>query len=273
MAFKVRTRLRSRFGVGWRSETQASIAAGTGSIALTQQIVLSLDPSKAPDLDEFVVGANQELLAALTATVGSNATSFWGLWLYGPTASGRTHLLQGWVNAQNGVARYLDCEPLQRLSDNAWQAAAAELLRQIDCDGVGQCLALDNVGGLLEREAGKELLMAVYEALLSSRGRLLVGHSQSVLHTHLNLADLRSRLLALPHFSVVPLQDDDKAKLLRLRAQQCGYGISDAVLTYWLRRGPRRVDQLLEDLARLNVATLREQRLLTIPLLKEVLGY
>jgi chromosomal replication initiation ATPase DnaA len=49
--------------------------------------------------------------------------------------------------------------------------------------------------------------------------------------------------------------------------------LTDAVVEYWLRRGPRGIDQLLTDLERLDQATLQHKRLLTVPLLKSVLGY
>ena len=61
--------------------------------------------------------------------------------------------------------------------------------------------------------------------------------------------------------------------MLRLRAEQRGYDLNEAVLDYWLRRGPRSLNVLLDDLQRLDQATLERQRLLTIPLLKEILGY
>jgi DnaA family protein len=57
------------------------------------------------------------------------------------------------------------------------------------------------------------------------------------------------------------------------RAEQRGYRLGDNVVEYWLRRGPRGIDQLLADLDRLDQATLEQQRLLTVPLLKSVLGY
>ena len=49
--------------------------------------------------------------------------------------------------------------------------------------------------------------------------------------------------------------------------------MSGSVVEYWLRRGPRGLDQLLADLERLDAATLQHKRLLTVPLLKSVLGY
>jgi len=84
---------------------------------------------------------------------------------------------------------------------------------------------------------------------------------------------LNSRMRALSHHRVRELSDSDKGSLLRHRAEQSGYHLNEAVLEYWLRRGPRSMDRLLADLATLDQATLQHKRLLTVPLLKSVLGY
>jgi DnaA family protein len=77
----------------------------------------------------------------------------------------------------------------------------------------------------------------------------------------------------LEHFALLPLNDQGKAQVLSERASAKGYELTEAVLDYWLRRGPRDLATLVSDLQRLDQATLVQQRLLTVPLLKQVLGY
>ena len=119
--------------------------------------------------------------------------------------------------------------------------------------------------------------MALYNALHDSdravHRRILVAHRQSAGQLDFCLADLNSRLRALDHHQLQPLTDEEKCEVLRRRAQGRGYHLTDAVVEYWLRRGPRGIDQLLADLERLDQATLQHKRLLTVPLLKSVLGY
>ena len=86
-------------------------------------------------------------------------------------------------------------------------------------------------------------------------------------------ADLASRLGSLQHFALQPLNDADKARLLQRRAEARGYDLSQAVLDYWLARGPRDVQSLLTDLDTLDRVSLLERRRVTIPLLKQALGY
>ena len=44
-------------------------------------------------------------------------------------------------------------------------------------------------------------------------------------------------------------------------------------MEYWLRRGPRDLGTLLTDLEVLDRATLSHKQTVTVPLLKQVLGY
>ena len=119
--------------------------------------------------------------------------------------------------------------------------------------------------------------MALYNTLHESSGdtprRLMIAHRQPASTVSFSLADLNSRLRALAHHQLASLNDTDKSQVLRIRAEQRGYHLSDSVVEYWLRRGPRGIDRLLADLERLDAATLQHKRLLTVPLLKSVLGY
>ena len=75
------------------------------------------------------------------------------------------------------------------------------------------------------------------------------------------------------HFQIQPLADMEKKQLLEQRADARGYDLSQSVLDYWLARGPRDLGALLRDLDTLDAASLAQKQLVTIPLLKEVLGY
>ena len=115
--------------------------------------------------------------------------------------------------------------------------------------------------------------MTIYERVRGARGMLVVADRLAARATEFGIADLNSRLRSLMHFQMRPLQDGDKADILRGRAARRGYVLSDAVVDYWLARGPRDLRLLLTDLDRLDRASLVHHRHVTVPLLKEVLGY
>ncbi len=241
---------------------------------MSEQAVLPIDVPHLPTFANFVVGDNTELCASLQ----SRAPGFSGYWLCGEDVCGKTHLLRASCLSAveyGDLHAYVDCtaQPSQPL--------AASLSGMIDRLREGSDLsatvAIDHADEVLGHSDAEEALMALYNTLHEGSSdatrRLLVASRQPASATRVTLADLNSRLRALAHYQLAPLNDGDKSQVLRIRAAQRGYHLSDSVLEYWLRRGPRGMDRLLADLQRLDVATLQHKRLLTVPLLKSVLGY
>jgi len=241
---------------------------------LLDQNVLSIDAPHQPRLDNFVVGDNVELLKNLL----SDAEGFCGMWIYGEESSGRSHLLQGRYSEgleQGKNCFFISCADLASASEQTLQQAFRPALES--SAGLEQrrkvLVVVDDAQGLKANTSAEELLMALYNHMEAIEGTLLITHNQSALLENFNLADLNSRMRSLSHYQIVPLDDKGKARVLRLRAEERGYHLSESVLEYWLRRGPRQLQVLLEDLEKLDYATLQHKRMLTVPLLKEVLGY
>ena len=139
--------------------------------------------------------------------------------------------------------------------------------------GFGHVIAIDNAEAIVGDSECEELLLSIYERLKSDQGLLIVSHQLAANAVAYTLGDLNSRMRSLMHYQLLPLQDEDKAEVLKSRAAHRGYELSSAVLAYWLARGPRELRLLLTDLDRLDRASLQAHRQVTIPLLKEVLGY
>ena len=243
---------------------------------MSRQEVLAIEVAHQPTLTNYVAGANTELVSALQ----DSQSGFCGYWVFGDDVCGKTHLLRATclAGAESGhLNAYVDCadQSPNRVADTL--LALASTVR----DGMdfSATVAVDHVSHLSQQRQAEEALMAVYNALseLPPQGstvrRLLVAHRHSAGQTAFALPDLNSRMRSLAHHRPQELSDADKGLLLRQRAEQSGYHLSEAVLEYWLRRGPRGMDRLLADLARLDQATLEHKRLLTVPLLKSVLGY
>lgn len=241
---------------------------------MNRQNILAIDAPALPTLENFVVGDNSELITRLR----SLEYGFSGLWLCGENACGKTHLLRGGcvaaVNAGHTQA-YLDCAAMSSI---AFINSTAELTEKLQSGlDLSVTVAIDHIDALQQESAAEEALMALYNALLDGHAStlrcLMIAHRQPAVGLKFELADLNSRLRALSHYQLQPLSDEDKGDLLRQRASQSGYRLDDAVVDYWLARGPRGLDQLLADLQQLDEATLQQKRLLTVPLLKSVLGY
>ena len=229
---------------------------------MPNQTLLPIELQQEQSFSNFVVGDNSELLEALTQT----RDAFRGIWIYGESSSGRSHLLRSKCRASSEASHYIGCADFGD-DIGAMRDAISISVSQ------GDVVAIDDIGLLLGDRALEELVVAIYQRLIASAGMLIASHSESSLITAFALPDLGSRMRAMMNFAIKPLDDDEKAQLLRQRAEARGFKISDRVLHYWLSRGARDMTALLEDLETLDQATLERKQPLTVPLLKEVLGY
>ena len=205
---------------------------------LSGQAVLPIDAPHQLRMANFVVGSNRELCDALV----SFPKGFSGLWLCGEDVCGKTHLLQAscLAAAQAGhLQAYLDVAALgpERFALRANELLIVRIREALD---FSITVAVDHVAGLRNEPAAEEVLMGLYNTLHDSDGavhrRLLVAHRQTAGQLVFGLADLNSRLRALAHHQLHPLTDEEKCEVLRRRADDRGYHLTDAVVEYWLRR-------------------------------------
>ena len=228
-----------------------------------QQATIAVAPPFLQRFDNFVVADNLEVVAGLKAAVCSER--FAGLWLCGPHSVGKSHLLRASAHhcAQLHRSVFIACEDVKLRIVAALEAAAQS----------GGLILLDDVGQLAGDEDLEYLLLAVYQGLVQTQGCLVVSHTTAATGLAFDLADLNSRMRSLLHYQVQSLDDEAKADLLRSRANHKGYTLDDAVVAYWLSHGPRDINALLTDLERLDRASLSRKRQVTVPLLKDELGY
>lgn len=192
---------------------------------------------------------------------GKSAESY--IYLWGSGGSGRTHLLQAVCHAapeQNLSAVYLSfCETIDYNILNGLENLDLVCLDDIDkIAGDKQLeLAIFNLFNHL-REANKKLIV--------------VGNSPAA-KLKIDLLDLRSRLTWGITYKVEPLSDEEKLAALKVRAEIRGMHLENTVGKFLLRRCQRDMPQLFSTLERLDRASLAEQRKLTIPFVKEVLGF
>ena len=226
---------------------------------MPSQITLDLSFPLQQSFDNFILGDNAELLTALKSSPNL-------IWISGPSGSGKTHLLRGAARHAGKQGRTTSFVPCAHPSNEV--AEALDLAAQF-----GDVVLVDDVAHIAGHSEMERALLASYERLKASGGDLIISHQNAAAAIDFGLQDLNSRCRSLLHYGVAALDDEGKAQLLRERASHHGYDLSDAVVDYWLFRGPRDVGALLTDLSRLDRASLSRHRQVTIPLLKEELGY
>jgi DnaA-homolog protein len=223
-----------------------------------QQLSLGMRLSDRAVFANYLAGDNQLAVSALRTLVQAHAGGM--LYLHGVSGSGKSHLLQASCAAA-GHASYLPVVQLLELGPEVLAGHSNVSL-----------LAIDDVELLVGHDAWEQAVFRVYNECQERQACLLIAAQQPVAALQVKLPDLQSRLAAMPQFKLLPLNELQVAAALRLRAQQRGLELPDETLVYLQRRFPRDMAALYRVLDQLDSASLREQRRLTVPFIRQVLG-
>jgi len=181
-------------------------------------------------------------------------------WLWGPTATGKSHLLQAACERFGDRAVYV---PLRELD-----GAGPGLL-----DGLGSrdLISVDDIDRVTGDDAWEQGLFNLFNEVYEAGHQLVVSATSPPRESGILLADLRSRLQRLPAFHLHALDDAQRVAALQLRARHRGLDLPDETARYLLTRSKRDMRSLYILLDKLDLEALRAQRRLTIPFVKSVL--
>ncbi|HBC56595.1 MAG TPA: DnaA regulatory inactivator Hda, partial [Gammaproteobacteria bacterium] len=110
-----------------------------------------------------------------------------------------------------------------------------------------------------------------YNRVIDAGGNLLFASRQAPKALPWILPDLQSRILSALVLLLKPLNDEQMAQALQLRAAQRGMSISDEVCNYILTHMSREPKSLFDFFDLLDTTSLSAQRKITIPFVKEVM--
>jgi len=158
--------------------------------------------------------------------------------LWGSASTGKTHLLQAICNQFASTQQNVIYLPMKELASES-----AELL---------------NVNLINELRANNK--------------SIVLTSSINPNEANVSFADLASRLVWGPVYKLNMLEDEDKSKAIQAHAQARGLEVSDDVCNYLLKRFPRELNKLISMLDELDKQSLRQQRKVTVPFVKEVLN-
>ena len=239
---------------------------GSRSIRELRQLTLAFPLNAQCRLDNFLVDGNEELVARIRS-LAAGPNGFAGCFLWGERGVGKSHLLQAACQHVDADAAGAD-----RGGRGAIYLPLADpevgpgVLEGLDVLAV---VALDDLQCWVGRPDHEQALLGLYQGLVQSGGRLLLGADRYQLD--FRYADLASRVRALAAFRVRPLDDTGKGRVLQRLAAERGLELEASVVDFWLMRGPRALPELITQLDVLDRAALAARRRLTVPLLKAAL--
>ncbi len=206
---------------------------------------------------------NAQILSALRSQIEIANEPF--IFLWGAAGCGLTHLLQGACHHAQTLQKSFQYFPLRELAGYAPDELFVGL-EELDV------VVLDALDEVINRPEWELALFNLFNRLRDAGKLLLVAAVQGPQELPVNLPDLKSRLQWGTTFHVHTLDDDQKQAALQFRARARGLELNDEVAAYIIQRLPRDMNELFWQLNRLDHASLAEQRKLTIPFVKKILG-
>ena len=220
-----------------------------------KQIALDIGLARSPTLAGFCAGPNEPALKHLQLWAGSPTRSPVPTYVWGPPASGKTHLLRAVeesLREQGAHSGWLDAtlhEPPE-FNEN-W---AVVLLDDVHLYTAVQQHAAFNW---------------FVNAQTLQRGVLAAGALPPV---HLKLReDLRTRLGWGHVFELQVLSEPERRAVLRQSADARGVFLGDDVMDFMLTRFSRDLGSLMQLLEQLDGYAMQTKRAITIPLIKSML--
>lgn len=222
------------------------------------QLALPLRLADHAVFESFLRTGNEALVSVLEELADGEGQ---GCWLWGPAATGKTHLLQAVCERAGDRSVFV---PLRMLRD-AGPAILDDLASR-------DLICIDDIDSVTGDAGWERALFALSNQILDADRILVVSAMMSPRECPVVLPDLQSRLVRLPAFKVQTLGEEARLLALQLRARHRGLDLPDDTARFLLHRSRRDMASLYAVLDKLDLEALRAKRRLTIPFVKDVLA-
>lgn len=227
-----------------------------------RQIALEVRLRDDATLDNFLPSAaTKPLLQTLANQLAPKGEPI--IYLHGGQGTGKSHLLQAGAQIEGVQSLYLPLDQLCEFDPTEVFQGVAAFDR----------ICLDNLQAVAGNSEWETALFSLYNEVTQCGGKLLVAADVAPRALPIMLEDLRSRLSWGIVFALPKGSDEEKAEILVFRAERRGMSLTPAVASFIVSRAPRAMAQLLALLDQLDQGSLEQKRTLSIPFVKQVLGW
>lgn len=229
----------------------------------TRQLLLDFGSPTEGRFEDFWGAGNVQVLERLKSLALQPAPAFLLFW--GESKAGKSHLLHALCEAfaqQQRSAILVDGQQRAHL-----HPAMLEGLAEVDL------VAIDNIECFAGAADWEEALFHLYNQMQHSGSSWVVTMHSSPLHSEFCLADLKSRLCACETYRLQALSDADKRDWLRQLTHRRGFELEPECCDYILHRSARDLPTLTQVVNALDAASLAAQRAVTLPFIKQVMGW
>ena len=223
---------------------------------MINQTVLPVSLPDYATFENFLPAANERsvvLLKQLLTEKIANKTCY----IWGETGTGKTHLLYSACKISTNSA-YIP------LKQTRFQPEALDGLDE------NEIICIDDVQAIATQSNWERSLMMILTKVESTKKILLFAGSAPPQELGFELRDLTSRFCGLQLLKLRPVNDTEKSVILIDRAARRGITIDETVARYILNHHARNMHSLISLLDRIDDVSLKSQRKVTIPFLKNL---
>jgi DnaA family protein len=228
-----------------------------------RQLTLSVGLRDGATLENFYCHHNDLAVQAVEGIAEGVGEPF--VYLWGESGAGCSHLLQAACHRTGRYHRSAFYLPLDQFKNQGPELLDG--LESLDLVCIDQ---LQQVAGLPEWE---EALFHLFNRIRDTGNDLLIAADAPPRQLQVALPDLASRLSWGMVLRIQALDDDGKLAALRARARDRGIDLSEEVAHFIFNRSPRQTSELFKLLDQLDRASLSAKRKVTIPFVKQLLGW
>ncbi|MGB5538818.1 MAG: DnaA regulatory inactivator Hda [Gammaproteobacteria bacterium] len=226
------------------------------------QLPLGLALRDSARFESFFGEQNGELVTILQQAATGTGESL--VYLAGADGLGKTHLLQAACRHATQAGRSSTYLPLDARAELAPEVLAG--LEQMDL------VCLDDIQAVAGDAPWERGVFDLFNRMRAAGGTLLVAGQQRPDRAGFALPDLVSRLAWGVTYVLKPPAEADVLAALDWRARSRGLELPDVTARFLIKRLPRDLPAVFDLLDRLDEASMVEQRRLTVPFVKAVLG-
>ena len=224
-----------------------------------QQLTLDLGLRSSARFDSFESASNGLAVNAIQTMIAGQGES--PIYLYGESATGKTHLLQAACHAMAETGESVAYLPLDLIAcEGPTILTGWEHHRLLAID------ALDALAGDAEME---QALFHLINELRARDAYLLLAARHGPKALGVGLADLQSRLAWGLVIQLQPLADEECIKVLVREAKNRGFDLPQPAAQYLLNHCRRDLHSLMRVLDGLDTASLEDKRRVSLPFVRD----
>lgn len=224
-----------------------------------QQMALDLGLRSSARFDSFESASNGLAVNAIQRMISGRGES--PIYIYGESATGKTHLLQAACHAMAETGERVAYLPLDLIASegpailSGWQHH--------------RLIAIDALDALVGHAEMEQALFHLMNELRARDADLLLAARQGPKALGVGLPDLQSRLAWGLVIQLQPLTDEECLTVLVREAKNRGFDLPQPAAQYLLNHCRRDLHSLMKVLDGLDAASLEDKRRVSLPFVRD----